>query len=72
MTVSGNLVTALDGLANGIGIELGAGGIGTDRAGCVEAIENAHDAPETFVAAILAPGNAGMIDDARLERRGLN
>src|SRR6202035_4118130 len=46
MAVSGNLVTALDGLANGIGIKLGAGGIGTDRARRVEAIENAYDAPE--------------------------
>jgi hypothetical protein len=56
MTVSGNLVTALDGLANRLGIELGAGCIGADRARRLEAIENANAAPYSIQTTSLKPG----------------
>jgi len=72
MTVAGNLVTALDRLANGVGIEPGARRVRTDGAGRVEAVEQAHDAPDAFIAAVLTPGNAGIIDGARLQRRSLD
>src|SRR5277367_2971201 len=72
MSVTGDFVAAFYGLTDGVGIKPGARGVRANGAGRVEAVERADDAPQTFVAAILAPGNSGVILCTWFQRRRLH